>query len=296
MAPIPALLQLAAPSGAVEAAPMAREEAARLALALFAAVMAGGLAVSIGLLAQLRARPVDWAARAREMARRPWDWNHGAGAAFVILALQAAVQAFVLLFGGGAFEESALMVAQTLVFHWAILLLVALSLVRRRVSLAAAFGWRAGAAPRHAGLALLLYLGAMPLVIFYTWVYRALLLQFGYRQEMQDVLRIVLGERTPALRAYFAAVGIALAPISEELLFRGIGLPLFVRRFGAWRGVALLSLLFAALHFHVPSFVPLLLIGAAFSLAYLYSGSITVPIVMHAVFNAVNLGLMLLLE
>ena len=92
------------------------------------------------------------------------------------------------------------------------------------------------------------------------------------------------------------AVGIVLAPVSEELLFRGIGLPLLIRRIGVWPAVCLLSLFFAALHLHIPSLIPLFLIGAAFSLAYLYTGAIAVPIAMHVIFNAVNIGLMFLLR
>ena len=90
-------------------------------------------------------------------------------------------------------------------------------------------------------------------------------------------------------------MGVALAPVAEELFFRGLALPLLARRIGVAPAVAAVSGVFALLHFHVPSLAPLFVIGSAFSVAYLATGSLAVPIAMHAVFNAVNLGVLYLL-
>lgn len=277
---------------------MLPEDTVRLVAAFFLALMAGGLMVSLGLIAQIRMRPVDWAARGRALAARPWTWGDGAGVALALATLHLMILLAVRGFGHGpgGIEAGALMVAQTLVFHWAILLLVWVTLVRRRRSAREAFGWDWRRFPRHAALGALFYLGAMPLVLFYTGVYQWTLRWMGYQPQLQDVLRLLMGDNASALRAYFVAVGIVLAPVSEELLFRGIGLPLLIRRIGVWPAVCLLSLFFAALHLHIPSLIPLFLIGAAFSLAYLYTGAIAVPIAMHVIFNAVNIGLMFLLR
>lgn len=277
---------------------MLPEDTVRLVGAFFLALMAGGLLVSLGLLAHLRARPVDWTARARELARRPWTWGDGVGLALALAVLHLIILMAVRVWGVGAggVEAGALMVAQTLVFHWAILLLVVVALVRRRRSAREAFGWDWRRAPWHAALGMLFYLGAMPLVLFYTGVYQWTLRRLGYQPQLQDVLRLLMGENVAALRAYLVLVGIVLAPVSEELLFRGIALPLLIRRLGVWPAVFALSLFFAALHLHLPSLAPLFLIGTAFSLAYLYTGAIAVPIAMHALFNAVNISLMFLLS
>jgi len=75
-----------------------------------------------------------------------------------------------------------------------------------------------------------------------------------------------------------------------------LGLPLLAFRVGMGPAVAVISLLFAGIHLHLASLVPLFLISVAFSLAYLYSESILVPVVMHGLFNGVNVGLMILLR
>jgi membrane protease YdiL (CAAX protease family) len=49
------------------------------------------------------------------------------------------------------------------------------------------------------------------------------------------------------------------------------------------------ALLFAAVHAHLPSFAPLFVLGSCFAIAYEWSGSILVPMMMHALFNAITL-------
>ncbi len=49
------------------------------------------------------------------------------------------------------------------------------------------------------------------------------------------------------------------------------------------------STLFAVVHFHLPAVLPLFIIAMACSIAYVRTGSILVPIIMHATFNATTL-------
>jgi len=68
-----------------------------------------------------------------------------------------------------------------------------------------------------------------------------------------------------------------------------------VRRTGFWTGTALVSLIFAGLHWHLPSLLPLFLLSAMFSLAYARTQSLLVPMGMHAAFNGVTVALLLLM-
>ena len=61
------------------------------------------------------------------------------------------------------------------------------------------------------------------------------------------------------------------------------------RYFGRAVGLAASALLFAAVHAHLPSFAPLFVLGACFTIAYEWSGSILVSMTMHAFFNALTL-------
>ncbi len=101
-------------------------------------------------------------------------------------------------------------------------------------------------------------------------------------QELQDP------SLTVAEKAVLGVIVIALAPLVEEALFRGILYPAVKQ--GGYPRLALWgsSLLFAVVHFNMATFVPLLLF--ALVLVYLYETfqNLLVPVVAHALFNAVN--------
>jgi membrane protease YdiL (CAAX protease family) len=90
--------------------------------------------------------------------------------------------------------------------------------------------------------------------------------------------------------AYIAngAVIAIVAPVVEELTFRGLGFSL-LRPFGEWPAILLVGILFAAAHGLVEAFPLLAAFGAA--LAYLRSrvDSVYPGMLVHSVFNTVSL-------
>ena len=99
----------------------------------------------------------------------------------------------------------------------------------------------------------------------------------------------------PANQVLLVLVAAGLAPLGEEALFRGLLLPALTRRVGLIGGVAISAALFALLHFNAFAFLPLFAFGLALGAAYWMTGSLLVPILMHAVFNAVNSTLLMVL-
>ncbi|MEE9566540.1 MAG: type II CAAX endopeptidase family protein [Desulfobacteria bacterium] len=83
----------------------------------------------------------------------------------------------------------------------------------------------------------------------------------------------------------FFFIGGILAPIAEEIFFRGI-LYGFFRRWGVFLAVALSTLLFVGAHpvFH-GIFVPQVVGGIVFAVAYEVGGSLLVPITIHVLGN-----------
>jgi len=92
-------------------------------------------------------------------------------------------------------------------------------------------------------------------------------------------------------RICFGFTAIVLAPIVEEILFRGILYPL-VKELGypvlALSGT---SLLFAAIHGSLLTFVPLTFFAMALVLLYEKTDTLLAPIASHSLFNAVNFTL-----
>lgn len=79
----------------------------------------------------------------------------------------------------------------------------------------------------------------------------------------------------------------ALAAVSEELLFRSVIQPFFIRVCkNAFVGIAITSVLFSAMHFEFYGFIPRIVLG--FMLGYMYhlTGSIWTSMLMHFVNNA----------
>jgi len=78
---------------------------------------------------------------------------------------------------------------------------------------------------------------------------------------------------------------VIVAPVTEELLFRGIVLRGLLSRYPAWLAVGLAALLFAAGHVNPWQFVSAFWLGVAFGWFYVRTGSVFVCILGHAVSN-----------
>ena len=108
------------------------------------------------------------------------------------------------------------------------------------------------------------------------------------KTEIQPALQALQHTVTWLDRAVMGVVAIGIAPVGEELLFRGILYPA-IRQAG-FPGVALwgTSLLFAAIHVNLGIFVPLLLLALVLAQLYERTGNLLAPIAAHVLFNAFN--------
>lgn len=97
-------------------------------------------------------------------------------------------------------------------------------------------------------------------------------------------------------RLTFGAAAVLLAPITEEVLFRGILYPA-IKQFGYPR-LALWgsSLLFAAVHTNVVTFVPLVVLALVLTLLYERTDNLLAPVAAHVLFNALNFAELLVLQ
>ena len=89
-------------------------------------------------------------------------------------------------------------------------------------------------------------------------------------------------------------IGGILAPLGEEVYFRGFTYPVFKQRFGALWGIGFSAVFFALLHFDPIRFLPLALGGAGLAWLYEKTGSLFVPIIAHSIWNTGMLGLLLI--
>lgn len=106
--------------------------------------------------------------------------------------------------------------------------------------------------------------------------------------EKQTAITVIEKTVAPTQRIWFAFAAIVLAPVVEEVFFRGILYPYLKQRTRQSFALIVTSVLFAAIHFNVMIFIPLVFFGIVLALLYERTDSLITPIATHAVFNATN--------
>lgn len=179
------------------------------------------------------------------------------------------------------------------VIWWALILgPILLSLRFRGFKLGSVFGIDKMPVGRSLLLGISLLISAYP-TVFAVGVLTSILLKINPTTDVQEVMRIFENATAVTQRIPIILLAVAIAPVAEELAFRGYLYGVIKRFFGAVPALILSGILFALIHLNLPSFFPLLVLGWVFALAYELSGSLLVPMTMHALFNALNLILAL---
>jgi len=80
-------------------------------------------------------------------------------------------------------------------------------------------------------------------------------------------------------------LGTVVAPLKEELIFRGLLYPPLRYSYGRLRGILLTSVLFASLHLDLIRFIPLLIGGIVLTWLYERAGSLWPSVVAHGTWN-----------
>lgn len=195
----------------------------------------------------------------------------------------------------GETEEGkfAAMVFFSLVMHGGGLLLVARFLRAQGMTWAQGFGFR------ETPLAQAVAYGSAAALVFlpFAWTLGQLSARvmelIGTKPEAQQAVQMLQKTTIPMQQVYFGVIAVVLAPLVEEIYFRGL---LYTSLKQAGRPRAALwgsSLFFALTHANVMSFVPLTVL--AFVLVWLYekTGNLLSCIAAHATFNLVNFVLLI---
>lgn len=114
------------------------------------------------------------------------------------------------------------------------------------------------------------------------------------RHGQEEAVRLLASARDPASRLAMIVAAVVVAPVVEEFIFRGYLYGVLRRYLGFGAGLVLNAALFAGIHLHVPSLAPLFVFALCLTLAYERTGSLLVPMAMHALFNALSVALLLL--
>ncbi|MDB6021469.1 MAG: abortive infection protein [Pedosphaera sp.] len=107
----------------------------------------------------------------------------------------------------------------------------------------------------------------------------------------QEAVNEINKAGSPANLVYLSVFAVVIAPLAEEILFRGVIFALFKKigypRIAFWGS----ALAFAAMHLTVSIFLPLFVFGLVLAWLYDKTGNLLASLTAHAFFNAINLGL-----
>jgi membrane protease YdiL (CAAX protease family) len=162
----------------------------------------------------------------------------------------------------------------------------------REVKMHALFGLRALPFGKILRSAVLFLLAAIPALL-------AIGLLVSYFSAKPDEQQIVSFFREQAKQRHLTGLitvfvtAAVMAPFLEEALFRGYFYPTLKRYLGPVASAILVSLLFAAFHANLAVLPALFVLAICLTVAYEWTGSLLVPMTMHALFNTTSLGVML---
>lgn len=125
----------------------------------------------------------------------------------------------------------------------------------------------------------------------YLWT--ELIEHLGYESMPQEVVKmfgdaVARGDRLELSLLVFNAV--ILAPLWEELVYRGFFFGLLKSRWGVLPALVFSSAVFSSAHLSLAAFLPLLIVGMAVGYVYHKTRSLYFAIFFHALFNGLSMA------
>lgn len=179
-------------------------------------------------------------------------------------------------------------IISNLSFHGAALWLISIFLREHQIDWSTAFGFATAHRKRALRLAFLAALIVVPISWLLNLTSAWVMTSLHVEPVVQQAVQTLQTTESRGDRLYFAVIAIVVAPVVEELLFRGILYPTVKQsgypRLALW-GTALL---FAATHYNVLTFVPLTFLALVLTWLYERSNNLAASMVTHGLFNAAN--------
>jgi membrane protease YdiL (CAAX protease family) len=119
---------------------------------------------------------------------------------------------------------------------------------------------------------------------------------FKFKVQPQEVAEMLSIASTGRERVLALLIGAVIAPLSEELYFRGFLFPAVKKMTGTVPAVILTSAFFGFLHFDVIRFLPITLAGIWLNVIYIKTESLYASMIVHSVWNAIMICLLFLAQ
>ncbi len=140
-----------------------------------------------------------------------------------------------------------------------------------------------------------------PGIVLFMWLLFWGLQASGYMQWMesfgvdtvQDTVKVLQKSGDPLLLSLMSVAAIIVAPICEEIVFRGYFYPAMKKFAGVWPAAMASAMVFGAAHGNLTALLPLFVFGLLLVWVYETTGSLWAPVAVHFCFNGTNVLLLL---
>ena len=118
----------------------------------------------------------------------------------------------------------------------------------------------------------------------------SLIMNYYFENQMgsNPLLEIVLNNNNYFAFFILFITTTILAPLFEEIIFRGVLLPILSRDFGIIVAIVISSFVFAIAHLSFSEFPPLFILGIGLACTRLISGRLISSVVMHSLWNGLT--------
>lgn len=127
-----------------------------------------------------------------------------------------------------------------------------------------------------------------PIILILQVASAELMTRIGHEPVEQEAVQIMRQTGNLAGSVVLGIVAILLAPVVEEMLFRGLLYPAIKQKGFPRVALWISSTAFALIHFNVTIFLPLMVLAMVLTWLYERTENLLAPIMAHAVFNAVS--------
>jgi membrane protease YdiL (CAAX protease family) len=236
------------------------------------------------------------------LSEKPWKLDR---VILLFLAVLIGVSSFIMLQGAAEHlngnqkldqNSPVYVLLLTLTIHGSILLATTAVLWWFRLKWSDAFGFASPGRGRAILLGILLAALFLPVGLGLQAASAEIMQRLGQEGPPQQAVVALENAQSWGTRAYLIGFAVLIAPVAEEILFRGVlyaGIKQFgFPRFALWST----ALVFAAIHMTAAIFLPLVALGLALAWLYDRTDNLLAPIAAHAFFNAANVALMYRLD
>jgi len=142
-----------------------------------------------------------------------------------------------------------------------------------------------------------------PTCVFSMWFLMFALDRAGYMKwaeslggEAQDTVKLLKESKDPIILGLMALIAVVVAPLCEEIIFRGYLYPVAKRFAGTWPAAIFSALVFGAAHGNLTALLPLFLLALLLVWLYEKTGSLWSTIAVHFCFNGATVLIQLIVR